>query len=79
MKPTDPGEFIASLNAGVLAQQMGTALSDVAANVIEHGKKGKVIGYHDATGVVPNFVQLLRRRGIKVDMSIFKPTHRESS
>lgn len=42
-------------------------------------KKGKVIGYHDATGVVPNFVQLLRRRGIKVDMSIFKPTHRESS
>ena len=40
MKPTDPGEFIASLNAGVLAQQMGTALSDVAANVIEHGKKG---------------------------------------
>ena len=43
MKPTDPGEFIASLNAGVLAQQMGTALSDVAANVIEHGKKGKVV------------------------------------
>lgn len=40
-------------------------------------KKGKVIGYHDATGSIPNFVQKLRRRGIKVDMSIFKPTHKE--
>ncbi|BDX19662.1 hypothetical protein LO767_18615 [Halopseudomonas aestusnigri] len=42
MKPTDPGEFIASLNAGVLANQMGMALSHVAAGVVEHGKKGKV-------------------------------------
>lgn len=43
MKPTDPGEFIASLNAGVLANQMGQALSLVAAGVVEHGKKGKVV------------------------------------
>ena len=42
MKPTDPGEFIASLNAGVLANQMGMALSHVAAAVVEHGKKGEV-------------------------------------
>jgi pilus assembly protein CpaF len=40
-------------------------------------RKGKVLGYHDATGSVPNFVQKLRRRGIKIDMSIFKPTHKE--
>lgn len=40
-------------------------------------RNGKVIGYHDATGSIPSFVQKLRRRGIKVDMSIFKPTHKE--
>ena len=42
MKPTDPGEFIANCNAGVLANQIGRALSDAAAGVVEHGKKGKV-------------------------------------
>lgn len=42
MKATDPGEFIANLNAGVFNQQLGTALSAVAAGVVEHGKKGKV-------------------------------------
>jgi pilus assembly protein CpaF len=42
-------------------------------------RKGKVLGYHDATGSVPNFVQKMRRRGIKIDMSIFKPTHKEEN
>lgn len=42
-------------------------------------RKGKVLGYHDATGSVPNFVQKMRRRGIKVDMSIFKPSHKEEN
>jgi|SRR5690606_7409116 len=42
MKPTDPGEFIANCNAGVFAQQIARALSDVAAGVVDHGKKGKV-------------------------------------
>jgi len=43
MKATEPGDFIANLNAGVFANQMGRALSDVAAGVVEHGKKGKVV------------------------------------
>lgn len=43
MKPTDTSEFINSLNAGVFAQQVGRALSDVAAGVVDHNKKGKVI------------------------------------
>lgn len=34
-------------------------------------KKGKVIGYHEATGNIPKFVHSLRRRGIEVDMSMF--------
>lgn len=42
MKATDPGEFIANLNAGVFNQQLGAALSAVAVGVVEHGKKGKV-------------------------------------
>ncbi|WP_256380639.1 hypothetical protein [Stutzerimonas decontaminans] len=36
MKATDTGEFINSLNAGVFADQVGRALCDVAAGVIEH-------------------------------------------
>ena len=43
MKATDTSEFINSLNAGVFADQVGRALSDVAAGVVDHGKKGKVV------------------------------------
>lgn len=48
-------------------------------NATGFDRKGKVLGYHDATGAVPNFVQKMRRRGIKVDMSIFKPSHKEEN
>jgi len=43
MKPTDTTEFFNNLNAGVFSEQIGSALSDVAAGVVEYGKKGKVI------------------------------------
>lgn len=43
MKPTDTSEFMNSLNAGVFAQQLGRALSDVAAGVVEYGKQGQVV------------------------------------
>jgi len=43
MKPTDTTEFFNNLNAGVFVEQIGTALSAVAAGVVDHGKKGKVI------------------------------------
>jgi len=43
MKPTDTTEFFNNLNAGVFIEQIGRALSDVAAGVVDHGKKGKVI------------------------------------
>lgn len=42
MKATDTTDFIQSLNSGVFAQQLGRALSDVAAGVIDHGKEGQV-------------------------------------
>jgi hypothetical protein len=42
MKPTDTTKFIQELNAGVFEQQLGRALSDVAAGVIDHGKEGSV-------------------------------------
>ena len=42
MKATDSSEFINSLNASVFAQQVGRALSDVAAGVVDHGKPGEV-------------------------------------
>jgi len=43
MKPTDTTAFFDNLNAGVFSEQIGRALSDVAAGVVEYGKKGKVI------------------------------------
>jgi len=51
MKPTDPGEMIAHLNAGVFAQQIGTALSAVSAAVVNHSKKGQVIITLDMTQI----------------------------
>lgn len=43
MKATDTNEFLNSLNAGVFAQQVGRALSDVASGVVDHGKAGQVV------------------------------------
>jgi len=43
IKATDTTEFFDNLNAGVFSQQIGHALSDVAAGVVEYGKAGKVI------------------------------------
>lgn len=33
----------------------------------------KVIGDYIATGIIPDFYSQLRKRGINVDLSIFKP------
>lgn len=43
MKPTDIADFLNSLNAGVFAQQVGAALSEVGGGVVDHGKKGKLV------------------------------------
>ncbi|ATR82974.1 hypothetical protein GCM10009504_27060 [Pseudomonas laurentiana] len=42
MKATDTNDFFNSLNAGVFSQQIGRALSDVAAGVVDHSKVGEV-------------------------------------
>ncbi|CAI8989422.1 MULTISPECIES: hypothetical protein [Pseudomonas syringae group] len=42
MKPTDTAEFIGELNAGVFADQIGHALSEVAAGVVDNKKVGTV-------------------------------------
>lgn len=42
MKPTDTAEFIGELNAGVFADQIGHALSEVAAGVVDNSKVGTV-------------------------------------
>lgn len=37
---TDLSTLMGDLNAGVFEQQLNTAISDVAANVVTHGRKG---------------------------------------
>lgn len=39
---TDAPQFVADLDAGVFAEKLGRALSDVAAGVIDNSKAGKV-------------------------------------
>lgn len=39
---TDVGQLIGDLDAGSFEQKLGVVFSDVAANVIEHGRAGKV-------------------------------------
>ena len=41
-KPTDTTEFLQELNGGAFASQIGHALSEVAAGVVDHGKAGKI-------------------------------------
>ncbi|MBK4999502.1 MULTISPECIES: hypothetical protein [Pseudomonas] len=40
--PTNTAEFLEELNGGAFASQVGHALSEVAAGVVDHGKAGKV-------------------------------------
>ncbi|MDP6439717.1 MAG: ATPase, T2SS/T4P/T4SS family, partial [Candidatus Brocadiia bacterium] len=39
--------------------------------------RGRVLGYHTATGTVPGFVNTLRERRVEVDMSVFEPSPEE--
>jgi pilus assembly protein CpaF len=38
------------------------------------GDDGRTLGFHTATGVIPSFVEEMRRAGIEPDMSMFVPT-----
>lgn len=40
---TDLPALLADLSAGVFEQQLNTAISDIAANVCTHGKKGELV------------------------------------
>ena len=40
---TDIADLIGQLNAGVFEQQVNRVMSDLAANVVTHNKKGKVV------------------------------------
>lgn len=40
--PTNAAEFFEELNGGAFASQIGHALSEVAAGVVDHGKAGKL-------------------------------------
>jgi hypothetical protein len=49
--PTDTAEFLEELNGGAFASQIGHALSEVAAGVVDHGKAGKLVITLDFTQV----------------------------
>jgi len=41
--PTDTSEFLEELNGGAFSTQIGHALSEVAADVVDYGKAGKLV------------------------------------
>lgn len=85
MKPTDTSEFINSLNAGVFSQQLGRALSDVAAGVVEHSKQGQVtitfklkqIGQSNQVAIdhTLDFVQPTKRGKKREDVTLQTPMY----
>lgn len=43
MKATDTKQFFEDMNGGVLAEQLGLAISNASRGACHHGKKGKVV------------------------------------
>lgn len=68
---TNAEEILADLDGGVFAQKMGRALSDVARNVVNTGKKGEVV-------VKFNFKQIGESSQVQCDHTIkyLMPTQR---
>jgi len=50
-KPTDTAQFLEDLNGGAFISQIGHALSEVAAGVVDHGKAGKLVITLDFTQI----------------------------
>lgn len=85
MKPTDTNDFFSSLNAGVFAQQIGQALSNVAAGVIDYGKAGEVtiklkmkqIGQSNQVAVshTLDFAQPTKRGKLREDSTLDTPLY----
>jgi hypothetical protein len=68
---TDVNEFFTDLDAGVFEQKLSKVLSDVAAAVVEHGRKGELTIKLDMSQI-GNSNQVM----IKSKMSFARPTTR---
>ncbi|MDY0208082.1 MAG: hypothetical protein RBR82_15885 [Pseudomonas sp.] len=85
MKPTEINEFMNNLNAGLFSAQVAQALSDVAAGVVEHGKKGKVVLSFEISQIAQShqvkinhkldFVQPTKRGQKREDSALDTPMH----
>lgn len=71
MQPTNPHEFLDSLNSSVFTNQFGRALSEVAGAVIDFGKVGEVT-------LTFKFSQIAESAQVKCDhtISYIQPTKR---
>lgn len=71
MKDTDVAAFFEDLDAGIFAQKIGRALSEVAAGVVDNGKAGKVT-------ITFNLKQIGSSHQVAVDhtLTYTKPTNK---
>lgn len=74
MKLTDAPTFIEDLDAGVFAEKLGRALSEVAAGVIDNNKAGKVTVSIDVSRIGESY-----QVGLKHKLAFVKPTRRGKS
>ena len=83
--PTNTAEFLEELNGGAFASQIGHALSEVAAGVVDHGKPGEVtlkfklkqIGQSHQVAIshTLDFVQPTKRGKKREDTSLDTPMY----
>ena len=59
-KPTDTAQFFEDLNGGTFISQIGHALSEVAAAVVDHGKAGKLV-------ITLDFTQISESSQVKIN------------
>lgn len=71
ISPTDFAALVCDLNAGIFAQQIGHALSDVAASVCATGKKGRVAITFDLAQIGDS-----NQVAIKHKLSHLRPMHK---
>jgi len=73
--PTDTAEFLEELNGGAFASQIGHALSEVAAGVVDHGKAGKLVITLDLSQIGEGqMVKIKHKLDCHADMTIINST-----
>jgi len=74
---TDVNEFFTDLDGGVFEQKLSRILTDVAASVVEHGRKGRVTIDLDLSQI-GNSTQVMVKHKLKFERPTMRGTAQEN-